>query len=62
MNQILSENLNKTLAKKQFSYDFEIKEQGLYGIEITASAQEGKKFLFFKRDDSDLKLIINGEI
>jgi len=35
---------------------------GLKTFKITASVKEGKKFLFFKKDDSDLKLIINGEI
>jgi len=34
----------------------------LKSLKIRASAKEGKKFLFFKRDDSDLKLIINGKI
>ena len=31
-------------------------------LKIEASAEEGKKFFVFKRDDSDLKLIVNGEI
>jgi len=31
-------------------------------LKIKASAKQGKRFLIFKRDDSDLKLIINGEI
>lgn len=35
---------------------------GLKSLKITASAKEGKEFLLFKRDDSDLKLIIDGEI
>ena len=35
---------------------------GLQSLKIKAATKEGKKFLFFQRDDSDLKLIINGEI
>ncbi|MDO9399125.1 MAG: hypothetical protein Q7T79_00340 [bacterium] len=35
---------------------------GLKFLKIKASAKLGKGFLFFKKDDSDLKLIINGEI
>jgi len=31
-------------------------------LKIEASAEEGNKFFAFKRDDSDLKLIIDGEI
>jgi len=31
-------------------------------LKIEASAEEGKEFSIFKRDDSDLKLIIDGEI
>jgi hypothetical protein len=34
----------------------------LKALKIEASAEEGKKISAFKRDDSDLKLIINGEI
>lgn len=35
---------------------------GLQSLKIKALAREGRKFLFFQKDDSDLKLIINGEI
>ena len=35
---------------------------GLNSLKIKASAKQGKTFLFFKKDDSDLKLIINGQI
>lgn len=35
---------------------------GLDLLKIKASANEGKKFLFFQKDDSDLKLIIDGNI
>ena len=34
----------------------------LKALKIEALAEEGKKFSVFKRDDSDLKLIIDGEI
>ncbi|MCG2695083.1 cell wall hydrolase [Candidatus Parcubacteria bacterium] len=63
MNQILSENLNKTLAEKEFIYDFEIKEQGLYGIEITASAKSRRQNLLslrsFLRDSEKAKRLKN---
>ncbi|MBI4653243.1 transglycosylase SLT domain-containing protein, partial [Candidatus Kuenenbacteria bacterium] len=35
---------------------------GVKFLKIKASAKLGKKFLFFKKDDSNLKLIINGKI
>lgn len=35
---------------------------GLDSLFIQASAKQGKKYLFFRRDSDDLKLIINGEI
>lgn len=35
---------------------------GLKNLKIKASAKQGKSFLFFKRDDADLKLIINNQI
>lgn len=35
---------------------------GLKFFKIKASCKEGKKFLFFKKDDSDLKLVIDGKI
>lgn len=35
---------------------------GLQSLKIKATAKQGKTFLFFQKDDSDLKLIINGEI
>ncbi|MBU4082425.1 hypothetical protein KKB98_00525 [Patescibacteria group bacterium] len=61
MDQILSEKLNKTLAGKEFFYDFEIKERGLYGIEIIASAKSRRQnFLslrsFLRNDDLAVKI------
>lgn len=35
---------------------------GLQSLKIKATAKQGKTFLFFQKDDSDLKLIINGQI
>ena len=35
---------------------------GLKFLKIIASAKQGRSFLFFKRDDADLKLIINRKI
>lgn len=35
---------------------------GLNALKIKASAKQGKTFLFFKKDDSDLKLIVNDQI
>lgn len=61
MNRILSENFNKTIAGKESSYDFEIKKQGLYGIEIAASAKSRRQnFLslrsFLRDDDLAVKI------
>jgi len=39
MNQILRQDFNKTLKDKEFSWRFQIKQDGLYGIEITASCK-----------------------
>ncbi|MBU2530463.1 MAG: hypothetical protein KKD35_05430 [Elusimicrobia bacterium] len=41
---------------------FAFRNIGLKKLEIEASAQQGKWFSLFKRDDSDIKLIIDGEI
>ena len=35
---------------------------GLKFLKVSTSTKEGKQFLFFKKDDADLKLIIDGEI
>ncbi|MFH1838653.1 MAG: cell wall hydrolase [Candidatus Kuenenbacteria bacterium] len=59
MQQILEEKLSKIIKEKEFKWNFEIKEQGIYGIEITGSAkswqQNGLKS-FFKDDNLAVKI------
>ncbi|MFH1838210.1 MAG: hypothetical protein ABH808_01790 [Candidatus Kuenenbacteria bacterium] len=59
MQQILEEKLSKIIIEKEFKWNFVIKEQGIYGIEITGSAkswqQNGLKS-FFKDDNLTVKI------
>jgi hypothetical protein len=61
MRLLREEKLEKVLKTKEFSWDFQVKEGGIYGIEITASAKSWwQNFLslrsFFKDDDLTLKI------
>lgn len=62
MQIIREEKLDKIIKEKEFKWDFDIKEEGIYGLEITVSAKKGKWYNIFRKDDGDLKLIINGQI
>jgi hypothetical protein len=61
MKIIKEEKLNKTIKKKEFKWNFEIEEDGIYGIEITALAKSWQqnfpslKF-FFGDDDLTIKI------
>ena len=59
MQQILEAKLNKTIKAKELKWSFEIKEEGIYGIEITAVCESWQQnFLqsFFKDDDLTVKI------
>lgn len=57
MQQIFEEKLNKTIKEKEFKWSFGIKKEGLYGIEITASAQSWQQNFLksFFQDDNLIK-------
>lgn len=59
MQQILEEKLNKIIKEKEFKWNFQIKKNGIYGIEITASSKSWQQnFLksFFKDDNLMVKI------
>lgn len=59
MRQILEEKLNKTVKERYLKWNFEIQKEGIYGIEITASAKSWQQnFLksFFKDDNLTVKI------
>ena len=60
MNQILEEKLNRIIKEEKWKWNFEIKEDGIYGIEITALTKSWQQNLFsnnfFKDDDLTVKI------
>jgi len=64
MELIREKVFNRVFTEKEFSWDFQINQEGIYGIEITASAKSWKQNLFhfhsFLKDD-DLSIRIDNK-
>ena len=61
MKQILEEKLDRVIKEREFKWSFLIEENGIYGIEITASARSWWQNLlesraFLKDDNLTLKI------